>query len=156
MPTIERRFHAGIAQVLKAHDAPVEIYARYGVEAPRLRKVAAGNASPERRAATTRRRTMNHGRSVNARRARCCGRPRSRSRRSRRAAAQKPFVDVGKQPPITILIASTPWYPAFEKVVGLYEQQTGNKIKLDVDAVRRHAREGAQRGAQRARARTTS
>src|SRR5207244_10764252 len=46
--------------------------------------------------------------------------------------AQKPFADVGKQPPITILIASTPWYPAFEKVVGIYEQQTGNKIKLDV------------------------
>jgi multiple sugar transport system substrate-binding protein len=47
------------------------------------------------------------------------------------AAAQKPFVEVGKQPPITILVASTPWYPAFEKVVGLYEQQTGNQIKLD-------------------------
>jgi multiple sugar transport system substrate-binding protein len=48
------------------------------------------------------------------------------------AAAQKPFVDVGKQPPITVLIASSPWYPAFEKVVGLYEQQTGNRMKLDV------------------------
>ena len=48
------------------------------------------------------------------------------------ALAQKPFTDVGKQPPITVLIASTPWYPAYEKVVGLYEQQTGNKIKLDV------------------------
>ena len=48
------------------------------------------------------------------------------------AFAQKPFADVGKQPPITILTASTPWYPAFEKVVGTYEQQTGNKIKLDV------------------------
>jgi len=48
------------------------------------------------------------------------------------AFAQKPFADVGKQPSITILAASTPWYPAFEKVVGLYEQQTGNKIKLDV------------------------
>ena len=47
------------------------------------------------------------------------------------AFAQKPFADVGKQPSITILIASTPWYPAFEKVVGIYEQQTGNKIKLD-------------------------
>ena len=47
------------------------------------------------------------------------------------AAEQKPFADVGKQPPITILVASTPWYPAFEKVVGLYEQQTGNKINLD-------------------------
>jgi multiple sugar transport system substrate-binding protein len=48
------------------------------------------------------------------------------------ALAQKPFTDVGKQPPITVLISSTPWYPAFEKVVGMYEQQTGNKIKLDV------------------------
>ena len=48
------------------------------------------------------------------------------------AHAQKPFADVGKQPPITILLASTPWYPAFEKVVGIYEDQTGNKIKLDV------------------------
>jgi multiple sugar transport system substrate-binding protein len=46
--------------------------------------------------------------------------------------AQKAFVDVGKQPPITVLIGSTPWYPAFEKVVGAYEQQTGNQIKLDV------------------------
>ena len=48
------------------------------------------------------------------------------------AAGQKPFVEVGKQAPITILVASTPWYPAFEKVVGTYEEQTGNKIKLDV------------------------
>ena len=48
------------------------------------------------------------------------------------ALAQKPFLDVGKQAPITILISSTPWYPAFEKVVGMYEQQTGNQIKLDV------------------------
>ena len=46
--------------------------------------------------------------------------------------SQKAFVDVGKQPPITVLIGSTPWYPAFEKVVGTYEEQTGNKIKLDV------------------------
>ena len=48
------------------------------------------------------------------------------------AAAQKPFADVGKQPSIAILIASTPWYPAFEKVVAIYEQQTGNSIDLDV------------------------
>ena len=47
------------------------------------------------------------------------------------AFGQKAFVDVGRQPPITVLVASTPWYPAFEKVVGLYEDQTGNKIKLD-------------------------
>jgi len=48
------------------------------------------------------------------------------------ALAQKPFADVGKQPPITVLTPSAPWYPAFEKTVGLYEQQTGNKIRLDV------------------------
>jgi multiple sugar transport system substrate-binding protein len=48
------------------------------------------------------------------------------------ALAQKPFADVGKQPDITILIGSTPWYPAYEKVVALYEQQTGNHVKLDV------------------------
>jgi len=46
--------------------------------------------------------------------------------------AQKAFLDVGKQADITVLVGSTPWYPAFEKVVGLYEQQTGNHIKLDV------------------------
>jgi multiple sugar transport system substrate-binding protein len=40
--------------------------------------------------------------------------------------------NVGKQPQITILINSSPWYAGFEKVVNLYEQQTGNKIKLDV------------------------
>jgi multiple sugar transport system substrate-binding protein len=43
------------------------------------------------------------------------------------ALAQKAFLDVGKQPPITVLIGSTPWYPAFEKVVGLYEDQTGTR-----------------------------
>jgi multiple sugar transport system substrate-binding protein len=46
--------------------------------------------------------------------------------------AQKAFLDVGKQPPISIVINSSPWYPGFERVVQLYEQQTGNKIKLDV------------------------
>ncbi len=30
---IERRFHAGIARVLRAHDTPPEFYSRYGVEA---------------------------------------------------------------------------------------------------------------------------
>jgi multiple sugar transport system substrate-binding protein len=47
------------------------------------------------------------------------------------ANAQKPFLDVGKQPPITILVNSSPWYGGFEKAVELYEQQTGNKVKLD-------------------------
>jgi multiple sugar transport system substrate-binding protein len=47
------------------------------------------------------------------------------------SVAQQPFADVGKQPPITILINSSPWYAGFEKAVDLYEQQTGNKVKLD-------------------------
>jgi multiple sugar transport system substrate-binding protein len=43
-----------------------------------------------------------------------------------------PFVDVGKQEPMTILTPSTPWLPAFTKIVETYEEQTGNKVKLDV------------------------
>lgn len=49
------------------------------------------------------------------------------------SAADRPFVDVGKQEPITVLTPSTPWLPAFTKMVELYEDQTGNKIKLDVN-----------------------
>jgi multiple sugar transport system substrate-binding protein len=49
------------------------------------------------------------------------------------AAADKPFTNVGKQEPITILTPATPWLPAFTKVVELYENQTGNKIRLDVN-----------------------
>jgi multiple sugar transport system substrate-binding protein len=49
------------------------------------------------------------------------------------SAADRPYVDVGKQEPITILTPSTPWLPAFTKMVALYEDQTGNKIKLDVN-----------------------
>lgn len=48
------------------------------------------------------------------------------------AAAQTPFADVGKHPEISILINSSPWFGGFEKVVDLYEKQTGNKVKLDV------------------------
>jgi len=48
------------------------------------------------------------------------------------ALAQTNFLDVGKQPPITILINSSPWLGGFQSVAGLYEQQTGNKINLDV------------------------
>ncbi len=47
-------------------------------------------------------------------------------------AALAQTTSVGKHPPISILINSSPWYAGFEKVVQLYEQQTGNKIKLDV------------------------
>ncbi len=46
--------------------------------------------------------------------------------------AQQPFAAVGAQPPITILVNSSPWYAGFEKAVELYEKQTGNKVKLDV------------------------
>jgi multiple sugar transport system substrate-binding protein len=48
------------------------------------------------------------------------------------ATAQQSFLDVGRHPPITILINSSPWYAGFENVVQLYEKQTGNKVNLDV------------------------
>src|SRR5262245_731682 len=48
------------------------------------------------------------------------------------ASAQAPFADVGQQPPITILINSSPWFGGFERVVQLYEQQTRNRVALDV------------------------
>jgi multiple sugar transport system substrate-binding protein len=47
------------------------------------------------------------------------------------AANNNLYLNVGKQVPITILINQSPWYPGFEKVVQLYEQQTGNKVNLD-------------------------
>ena len=47
------------------------------------------------------------------------------------AQSQQTFAYVGKQPAITILVNSSPWYSGFEKTVELYEQQTGNKVKLD-------------------------
>ncbi|WP_372803295.1 extracellular solute-binding protein [Paracoccus seriniphilus] len=37
------------------------------------------------------------------------------------------------QVPFTMVIAQTPWYPAFESVVDHYEQETGNKVVLDVN-----------------------
>jgi multiple sugar transport system substrate-binding protein len=48
-------------------------------------------------------------------------------------AGTKTFLDVGKQQPITILIHQSPWYAGFEQVVKLYEEQTGNKVNLDVN-----------------------
>ena len=48
-------------------------------------------------------------------------------------AAPAQSVDVGKHEPITILTPSTPWLGAFTSVVGLYEEKTGNKVKLDVN-----------------------
>ncbi|GAB4530881.1 MAG: ABC transporter substrate-binding protein [Anaerolineae bacterium] len=48
------------------------------------------------------------------------------------APAEKIFLDVGQQPPITILINDSPWFGGFEKLVELYEEQTGNEVNLDV------------------------
>jgi multiple sugar transport system substrate-binding protein len=48
------------------------------------------------------------------------------------ARAAEPFLNVGKQAPITILINSSPWYAGFEAVVDLYSEQTGNEVNLDV------------------------
>jgi multiple sugar transport system substrate-binding protein len=48
------------------------------------------------------------------------------------ADAQAPFVDVGTQPPIAILINPSPWYSGFERAVQLYEQQTRNRITMDL------------------------
>jgi multiple sugar transport system substrate-binding protein len=48
------------------------------------------------------------------------------------APAKEVFLDVGQQPPITMLINDSPWFAGFEKLVGLYEEQTGNVVNLDV------------------------
>lgn len=48
------------------------------------------------------------------------------------SAAQESFLDVGAQEPITVLINASPWYNGFESVVSLYEEQTGNKVNLEV------------------------
>ena len=52
------------------------------------------------------------------------------------AAAAAPAVSTGatvpKVDPITVLINDSPWYPGFEKLVGLYEQKSGNKVNLAV------------------------
>lgn len=47
-------------------------------------------------------------------------------------AKAQSFADVGKQPPITILINASPWYNGFQEAVALYTKQTGNVVKLDV------------------------
>jgi multiple sugar transport system substrate-binding protein len=51
---------------------------------------------------------------------------------ARPGLTQPSFLDVGKQVPITILINSSPWLGGFQSVAALYEQQTGNKVNLDV------------------------
>jgi multiple sugar transport system substrate-binding protein len=52
------------------------------------------------------------------------------------AWADRPFADVGKQEPMTLLTPASPWLPAFSKMIALYEAQTGNSIKLDVNPYR--------------------
>jgi multiple sugar transport system substrate-binding protein len=37
------------------------------------------------------------------------------------------------QVPITIVINQSPWFPGFQKVVELYQQETGNQVTLDVN-----------------------
>jgi multiple sugar transport system substrate-binding protein len=37
------------------------------------------------------------------------------------------------QPPITIVINQSPWFPGFQSVVELYEETTGNRVDLDVN-----------------------
>ena len=37
------------------------------------------------------------------------------------------------QVPITIVINQSPWFPGFQSVVELYEEQTGNEVELDVN-----------------------
>lgn len=52
------------------------------------------------------------------------------------AVAEAPAVSQGlvteKVEPITVLINDSPWFPGFEKLVNYYEEQTGNKVNLDV------------------------
>src|SRR5262249_59919404 len=38
-----------------------------------------------------------------------------------------------KASPITIVINQSPWFDSFRKVVELYEQESGNKVELDVN-----------------------
>lgn len=37
------------------------------------------------------------------------------------------------QVPFTMLVAQTPWFPAFEELVSVYEDETGNQVNLDVN-----------------------
>ena len=56
---------------------------------------------------------------------------------------------IGKQPPITIEINSSPWYDGFEKVVDRYVKETGNKVTLDVtpfNGMREKARDAVRSG----------
>ena len=56
---------------------------------------------------------------------------RSRAASRSGAGGAESFLDVGDQEPISILINASPWYAGFESVVGLYVEQTGNKVSID-------------------------
>ncbi len=48
-------------------------------------------------------------------------------------AGARPAQAQGTQPPITVVINQSPWFEGFRKTVDLYQQQTGNKVSLDVN-----------------------
>jgi len=44
-----------------------------------------------------------------------------------------PFVRAQSAAPITIVINQSPWFDSFSKTVALYEEETGNRVELDVN-----------------------
>jgi multiple sugar transport system substrate-binding protein len=46
---------------------------------------------------------------------------------------QVPFARAQSAAPITIVINQSPWFDSFSKTVALYEEETGNKVELDVN-----------------------
>ena len=49
------------------------------------------------------------------------------------AAAPVAAQDNSDLPPITIVINQSPWFPGFQEVVELYEEETGHEVELDVN-----------------------
>lgn len=49
------------------------------------------------------------------------------------AAAPVAAQNNGDVPPITIVINQSPWFPGFQEVVELYEEETGHEVELDVN-----------------------
>jgi multiple sugar transport system substrate-binding protein len=48
-------------------------------------------------------------------------------------ATKVPYTWAASASPITIVINQSPWFESFRKTVELYEQETGNKVNLDVN-----------------------
>jgi multiple sugar transport system substrate-binding protein len=48
------------------------------------------------------------------------------------AASTAPRVAAQDQTTIAIAINQSPWYPSFEKIVGIYQEETGNRVELRV------------------------